>query len=200
LKRLLWACWLFFKWIMVAAGTVYAAAFTVSMVLPKPTQWRQIVAGDDGCLFAFQTEQNKWMPDTHTGTGGMIQKGFSGKSAVIYLSGTTFWSGRDENGGWATPIQRQCTIERRGTVTTDSGKPAPYFLASGCKKSDDQYANFGTNHLLYGYVNQGKQSHFLWFASDDKNLLLSHEGELKAILKSYSTAPPNCVTKSKPSN
>lgn len=185
---------------MVATGTVFAVAISVSMLRPKPTEWRQIVSGLEGCLFAFRTEQNKWMPDTYAGTDGMIPKGFSGKSAVIFLSGTTFWSGRDENGGWATPIQRQCTIERRGTVSTEAGKPAPYFLASGCKKAGDHYANYGTDHLLYGYVNQGKESHFIWFASDDKNLLLKHEGELKTILKSYTTSPPNCVANGKRGN
>jgi hypothetical protein len=201
MKRVLLVAWLVFKWSMVALGTAMALMLAWNKWGPKwsassPTETAMVGTSGGGCVFAFQIAEGKWRPDTSAATQAMVPKD-AGAPPSLFLTGTRYWSGRDETGGWDVPIARKCSIERRGSVTTKAGASAPVFLATACGTVGDYYENYAKSNLLYGYVNLGKEADFIWLASDSKAELLEREGEFRVILKSHSLTDPKCAATKK---
>jgi hypothetical protein len=189
--------WFLFKWIMVALGFATAAAVTWGKFAPKTHQseWRMVLSGGENCLFAFQTPKEKWVPDSHHGSNGLIRSDASAKQEPVFFTAERNDRESDEEGGWFTPIARGCTVESKGVVKTKSGSQARMFLATNCKTNKNYYVNFGSKYLLYGYVHVEKRADYMWLASNDISLINQNEQDLKNALESHSLTLPSCVDK-----
>jgi hypothetical protein len=165
---------------------------SVRRTVPLELEWRMAIGNQ--CDFAFQTVQSKWGPDTFEGTEGLIPIGSKSKSK-IFLTADSYWIAQGDNGAWSATTDKNCTVKKRGTLKTADGHEAPIFLASNCKKSADFSPNLNKSNLLYSYVRRSENgADYLVLASDDKSFLMRHEDELMAIIESYTTRLPKCLS------